>query len=250
MASPKILVLNPNGTDIYDEVTREVAIPAVASDTEVVIRNLAGSVPRTAFLPAPSVLLNALLTAVVEAEKDGFDAVVIACCDDPGLLDAKELVSIPVTGPMEAAVHTAAPLGRLAVIAPRIESGENENLPANSNWVRRRIHQYGMDHNFAGVRHAPCPHPSQSETERLLDQDINQLCDLVRGGMANALKDTGIKQSQLACEEDDADVLFFACTIWSGLLDPVQENVPARVLDPVATPVRFAEMLARNCINP
>ncbi len=160
MTGPKILVLNPSGTDIYDEVTREVAIPAVASDTEVVIRNLEGHVPRTAFLPAPSVLLNALLTAVVEAEKDGFDAVVIACCDDPGLLDAKELVSIPVTGPMEAAVHTAAPLGRLAVIAPRIESGENENLPANSNWVRRRIHQYGMDHNFAGVRHAPCPHPS------------------------------------------------------------------------------------------
>jgi Asp/Glu/hydantoin racemase len=150
---------------------------------------------------------------------------------------------------MEAAVHTAAPLGRLGVIAPRIESGENENLPANSNWVRRRIHQYGMSHIFAGVRHAPCPHPSEAETERLLDTDIGQLCALVRGGMADALKDTGIKQSQLACEEDDADVLFFACTIWSGLLGPVQENVPARVLDPVATPVRFAEMLARNGAN-
>ena len=53
MTSKKILVLNPNGTDIYDEATREVAEPAVSSDTEVVVRNLEGSVPRTAFLPAP-----------------------------------------------------------------------------------------------------------------------------------------------------------------------------------------------------
>jgi Asp/Glu/hydantoin racemase len=44
MTGPKILVLNPNGTDIYDEVTREVAVPAVSSDTEVVVRNLEGSV--------------------------------------------------------------------------------------------------------------------------------------------------------------------------------------------------------------
>jgi len=44
MTGPKILVLNPNGTDIYDEVTREVAVPAVSSDTKVVVRNLEGSV--------------------------------------------------------------------------------------------------------------------------------------------------------------------------------------------------------------
>jgi|TARA_B100000686_G_C16800268_1_gene985431 Asp/Glu/hydantoin racemase len=246
MANPKILVLNPNGTDIYDQATREVAEPAVSSDTEVVVRNLAGSVPRTAFLPAPSVLMNPLLEAVVQAEKDGFDAIVIACCDDPGLQDAKHLVSIPVTGPMEAAAYTAAPLGRLAVIAPRIESGENENLPTDSNWVRRHIHQYGMYHNFAGVRHAPCPHPPKEDTDRLLDEDIGKLCDIVRSGMANALQETGINQARLACEEDDANVVFFACTIWSGLLDPVQAAVPAQVLDPVATPVRFAEMLAKN----
>ena len=248
MTGPKILILNPNGTDIYDEATREVAIPAVSADTVVEIRNLEGSVPRTAFLPATSVLINPLLTAVVNAEKEGFDAIVIACCDDPGLQEAKELVSIPVTGPMEAAAFTSAPLGRLAVIAPRIESGENENLPTNSNWVRRHIHRYGMNYNFAGVRHAPCPHPPKEETDRLLDQDIAQLCNIARNGMANALDETGIRQAQLACDEDDADVLFFACTIWSGLLGPVQENVSATVLDPVATPVRFAEMLARNAM--
>ena len=141
MSGKKILVLNPNGTNIYDQVTLEVAEMAVSSDTSVIVRNLSGSVPKTAFLPATSVLMNQLLTAVINAEKEGFDAVVIACCSDPGLQEAKDLVSIPVTAPMEAAVYTAASIGRLGIIAPRIESGEDENLPSDSNWVRKLIHQ-------------------------------------------------------------------------------------------------------------
>ncbi len=86
MASKKILVLNPNGTDIYDEATREVAEPAGTSDTEVVVRDMEGSVPRTAFLHAPSVRLNPLLTAGGEAEKEEFEAMVNTCCEYPCLL--------------------------------------------------------------------------------------------------------------------------------------------------------------------
>ena len=68
------------------------------------MRSLVGTgVPATIFLPAASLFLNQLLAAVEQGEKDGFDAVVIACCSDPGLEDAKDLVSIPVTAPMEAA---------------------------------------------------------------------------------------------------------------------------------------------------
>ena len=67
MSGKKILILNPNGTNIYDDVTLEVAEKAVSSDTNVTVRNLSGSVPKTAFLPATSVLMNQLLTAVVDA---------------------------------------------------------------------------------------------------------------------------------------------------------------------------------------
>ena len=246
MGGKKILVLNPNGTNIYDQVTLDVAKNSVSSDTSIFVKNLSGSVPKTAFLPATSVLMNQLLTAVVNAEKDGFDAVVIACCSDPGLQDAKELVSIPVTAPMEAAVYTAAPIGRLGVIAPRIDSGEDENLPSDSNWVRKLIHLYGVDHNFAGVRYAPAPHPPPNVTEKLIKEDLEKLCLLVRDGMSKALDDKGINEAQKSSEEDDAKVLFFACTIWSGLLDKVEKNVSAKILDPVKTAVIFAEMLAKN----
>ncbi len=153
----RILMINPLGVNVYDQLIDEVVRPAISSDTELGVRSLVGTgVPATAFLPAASALMNQLLGAVEQGERDGYDAVVIACASDPGLADAKELVSIPVTAPMEAAIATGRALGRLGIVAPRIESGEGENLPQDANWVRRLVHAYGGESAFAGVFSAPC----------------------------------------------------------------------------------------------
>ena len=47
MIGKKILILNPNGTNIYDEVTLEVARKSVSSGTSVLVKNLSGDVPKT-----------------------------------------------------------------------------------------------------------------------------------------------------------------------------------------------------------
>ena len=241
----RILLINPLGVDVYDQLVDDVVRPAIGSDTELTVRSLAGTgVPQTAFLPATSLLMNQLLTAVQQGERDGYDAVVIACASDPGLVDAKELVSIPVTAPMEAAVATGRAFGRLGVVAPRIESGEGENLPQDANWARRLVHSYGGDGIFAGVFSAPCPHPPAEVVDSLLAEDPRKLRATVRAGMADAIAGPAGDAAESAWRDHDATVLFFACTIWSGLLDPVRERVPVPVLDPLITPVRYAEMLA------
>ncbi|MCY3924081.1 MAG: aspartate/glutamate racemase family protein [bacterium] len=241
----RILLINPLGVNVYDELVSEVVRPALSSDTELTVRSLAGSgVPETAFLPAASLLMNQLLSAVQQGERDGFDAVVIGCASDPGLTDAKELVSIPVTAPMEAAVATGRAFGRLAVVAPRIESGEGENLPQDANWVRRLVHAYDGGPIFAGVFSAPCPHPPADLVDRLVHEDPLELRTIVRRGMAEAIAGPAGDAAEAAFRDHDASVLFFACTIWSGLLEPVRDRVPVPVLDPLITPVRYAEMLA------
>ena len=219
---------------------------SVAPGTEVVVRSLAGTgVPPTVFLPAASLFINQLLGAVEQGEKDGFDAVVIACCSDPGLEDAKDLVSIPVTAPMEAAVATALGLGRLAVIAPRIESAEGENLPQSANWVRRLIHRYGGGPAFAAVLSAPSGHPSEDEVNRLLaDEDLDGLREAVRREMSASIAGPAAAAAESAWRDHEATVLFFACTLWSDLLGPIRERLPIPVLDPLVTPVRYAELLA------
>jgi Asp/Glu/hydantoin racemase len=205
-------------------------------------------VPGTAFLPATSLFMNQLLSAVVQGERDGFDAVVIACCSDPGLEDAKDLVGIPVTAPLEAAVATARGLGRLGIVAPRIQSGEGENLPQNANWVRRLVHRYdgGSESAFAGVWSARAGHPSAAETARLLAEDQPGLRAAVRREMSASIDGPAGDAAEVAWREHDATVLFFACTLWGGLLGPVRERVPVPVLDPLETPVRYAELLARS----
>jgi len=243
----RILIINPLGVDVYDPMV-ERAIGGVASpDTKVEVCSLAGTgVPPTAFLPAASLFLNQMLAQVEKAERDGFDAVVIGCAADPGLEDAKDLVSIPVTAPMEAAVAAGRGLGRLAVVCPRIESGEGENLPQDANWIRRLIHRYEASSIFAGVFSAPSGHPPADEVSRLLAENPDGLRAAVRADMAASARGSALQAAERAWRDHDASVIFFACTLWSGLLGHIREQLPVRVLDPLVTPLLYAEMLART----
>ncbi len=243
----RILIINPMGVDVYNPMVERAIGGAASPDTKVEVCSLAGTgVPETAFLPAASLFLNQMLSRVQEAEQDGFDAVVIACAADPGLEDAKDLVNIPVTAPMEAAVATGRGLGRMAVVCPRIESGEGENLPQDSNWVRRLIHRYEASSMFAGVFPAPSGHPPAGEVSRLLSEDPDGLRAAVRADMETSARGSALEASERAWRDHDASVLFFACTLWSGLLDHIREKLPVRVLDPLVTPLLYAELLART----
>ena len=189
--------------------------------------------------------MNQLLAAVVQGERDGFDAVVIACCSDPGLEDAKELVSIPVTAPMEAAVATGLALGRLAVIAPRIESGDGENLPQDANWVRRLIHRYGGESSFAGVFSAPSGHPPVDEVSAVDSIGSRRIacCGASRDVRIDRGSGERSRRARLARARCDSVVLCLHVVV--RLLDPIRELVPIPVLDPLIAPVRYAELLAK-----
>jgi allantoin racemase len=61
------------------------------------------------------------IEACLQAERDGAEAVIIACFADPGLAAAREALSIPVVGEGEAGMHVANLLcERYAVLATRV----------------------------------------------------------------------------------------------------------------------------------
>ncbi|GAB3509225.1 aspartate/glutamate racemase family protein [Phytohabitans suffuscus] len=241
----RLLVINPLGTDYHDAETVELLAGQLPAGVTVTVDSLRDGVPATAFLPLPSTSYNQLIGRVIAAEREGFDAVVIACASDPTLATVKPLVGIPVTAPMEAALHTAAALGgRLGIVAPRMRSGENEKQPQTANWVRELVQQYGMWHRVATIRSAAVTRPPDAEVERLFAEDPEKLRVLVRDGMAAAAAGPGLDHARAAVERDEATVLFFACTTWGGLLGPVRDAVSVRVLDPVVDTVRFAALLA------
>lgn len=60
-----------------------------------------------------------VIEGIVQAEKEGCDAVIVTCHKDPGVPEARDAVSIPVLGVLESALHFASILGhRFAIIAP------------------------------------------------------------------------------------------------------------------------------------
>ncbi len=83
-------------------------------DTEIVHKYVA-HLRRAAdtVFPFP-ILLNKVdvVARMVEAAEEGIDACMVACSGDPGVIEARTLVDIPIVGPMEAAVHLAAQYGR------------------------------------------------------------------------------------------------------------------------------------------
>src|SRR5580765_493407 len=100
----RICFLNPFGTDSYDELIETTLRPSLHGSTDVEIRHLSHA-PRNIDYYAPKHLSETeIMMAAVEAERDGFDAFVIGCCYDPGLTQCRELVNIPVIGPLEASV--------------------------------------------------------------------------------------------------------------------------------------------------
>ena len=80
---------------------------------------------------------------------------------------------------------------------------------------------------------------------RLFTTDVDRLRAIVVAEMKRALQEDGIDQARRAVQEDGSASVFFACSLWAGMLGPVADQIPgAAVLDPLVTPLKYAEYLA------
>jgi allantoin racemase len=159
---------------------------------------------------------------IAEAERDGADAVVIDCMDDPGLFPAREVVSIPVVGACETTMHLGSQLGHRFSVVTVMEA----SIPGFEN----RARLYGVREKLASVRAVEIPVLElESSAERLL----GELC-------AEAIA---------AVEEDGAHALVFGCTGLLGYAGAVRDALAERghrgipVIDPIPTAVAMAEAL-------
>lgn len=163
------------------------------------------------------------IARVVEAERDGADAVVIDCMGDPGLAGARECVSIPVLGPMQTAMTVAAMMGhKFSVVTV---------LSRVLRMIETQAALYGMTSKLASARSVDIPVLG-------LDRDIA------------ATKRALIAEARKAVVEDGADYIIFGCTGMLGCADAVREGLLSHgldvpVIDPVPTAVNVAAALAR-----
>ena len=187
----RIAFINPFGTPLYDDLIRETLIPYALPETHVDVVHV-DSAPQNIDYYWPKHLIEAALFDLVpHLEEEGYQAVIIGCCYDPGVRVARELVDIPVVGPLEAAMNMASYFGHDYTIV----TDHHKAVPYLEDLVRL----YG-DRNCRGVR---C---------------INWwVTEMVRDPAAVARD--AVTECLRALEEDRAEVAILGCTIIGGCLE-------------------------------
>ncbi len=168
---------------------------------------------------------SGLVKSMVDAEKEGAEAIVVNCWFDPGVETARQIIDIPVIGVCEASLHLASVMGsKLAVV-----TSQPEFIPT----MEEQIYHYRMTPKAIAVR----PVRSTllgvpSEFEAILSGKYGPICE------------DFIKIAE-GCIADGAEVIIAGCALLAPLLtlSGLTRIGKVPVLNPVLIGIKWAEML-------
>lgn len=169
-------------------------------------------------LAAPGVI-----DAAIRAERDGAQAIVVNCMDDPGVDAARELVRIPVVGPAHAAMQLALSLAtRFCIVT---------TSPADIPIVQELIERYRLQQRAVPVA--------------ALGLGVMQLEDDEETTFA-AFAEAAVA----AVRRDGAGALIAGCTLLSDLTERLSAHLAAQGIEvPVIDPLRAALHQARSLVR-
>ena len=219
----KILVVNPfagtefRGRDNLERIKRP--------DTEFDMVNIEEYYPlkNNQFLYFRYKCTDGTLERVMQAEKEGYDAVFISCNLDIGLYEARSLVNIPVTATLESAALTAYTMGtRFSLVTVDEQNGRIQ---------RMMLRQYGLEGKLSSLRpigiDANDLYPDKTSEEEVIER--------------------AVEVSRQCVTEDGAEVIIPGCTLIGSVLthavDRQDETIGAPVLDGMVTGFKMAEMM-------
>jgi allantoin racemase len=212
----RLLVLNPNTTAAM---TRAIAVAArsvAQSGTTIVARN-----PETgpASIEGPydqALCAPHVLDEVARGEREGCDATVIACFDDPGVDAARCIATGPVIGIAEAAMRSAAIVASRFAIVTTVAPA----VPGIEDLVVR----YGATRQCAAVRAADVP-----------------VLALERPSAATYRRIRDCAAEMLRCER--ADAIIVGCAGMAALAARLTRELEVPVIEGVGAAVKLAESL-------
>lgn len=103
----RINFVNPFGTTSYDDIITKTLGHYRAEGTVLDVTHLDNCPADIDYFYSKHLIESALYEEVMRSEEAGYDAVIVGCLYDPGVRVARELVDIPVIGPLEASFQMA-----------------------------------------------------------------------------------------------------------------------------------------------
>lgn len=180
----------------------------------------------------PTDSLPYTIDAIQDAERQGYDAVIISCFGDDGVEETRRLVDIPVLGPFKVALHVAAMLGhRICVLAPDLD---RLRLPIWNNTVA-----YGFQERVVirGTR-ASVPQALQAYQDYKATSEIGSFISEMVNTCAESI------------EHDDTDVVVLGCGSIKWLKPLLESELQRRgyditVIDPLSVSIEMACALSK-----
>jgi allantoin racemase len=153
--------------------------------------------------------------------RDEFDAIVVGCFGDPGLRPLRELLDIPVVGPAEATLHTAAQVADRFTWLTILD----ETVPMS----HEQAHEHDLSERCVSVRSVDAPVES-------IDHESSDLVDRM------------VREGRAAVEEDGAEALFPGCMslAFAQQHEAVQSQLGVPFLDPASIALEQAASWARH----
>lgn len=212
----RLLLVNPNMTVAMTDSMAAIARQVAGDRAEIVSVTAPRGFPYIASR-AEAQIAGGITLEMIAENLEGIDAVIVAAFGDPGLAGAREIFDLPVVGMAEASVLSAAMLGdRFSIVT---------FSPVMSRWYSDCVMATGLGARFTGVRT-----PSGHAADVLAAREA-QRADLVALAREAALL-------------DGADVVILGGAPLAGLAPEIAGEVPAIVLDPIATATAQALTLA------
>jgi allantoin racemase len=212
----KIMVINPNSSAEMTDHIRKTLETVKRAETELVV-----TCPKKGPVAIESAYDEVLaafysLDLVKKANQENYDAVIVACFSDPGLVAMKEISDILVVGIQEVSLHVAAMLGyKFTILTPT-----KKRIPSKYNdvWCNK------LSFKLASVRELGMTVTETDEQPVLTQKRI-------------------LEVARQAVEEDGAEVIILGCAGMAGYAEKAANELNIVVIDPTLVAFKYAEAL-------
>ncbi len=212
----KILVINPVGTNRWDEKDKKICKEFASPDTQIDVISLPKG-PLSVETPESEAQVIPLVIETALKYHKEYDAIVVNCFLDPAVDLLKGIVKIPVVGPCEASLALASMIGKKIGVV---------TVSNKAIWmVEDRIEELAFKDKVIYVSGIPLGVLD-------LDEDIRQTKTLVIKEAENAIK-------------NGTEVIVLGCTGLAGLAKEIQDTVNIPVIDPTGASIKMAESLVK-----
>jgi len=218
----KIMIINPDYGMTREELDLRLEILSqyVGPDTELAMECLTET--QVYIDSALDVVLAGpeIIKRAIQAEKDGYDAVVIYCFSDPALEACREVVSIPVVGGAQSSYLVSEMISRQSGVL----------IPNKNRIPEKKIYRFRTGvvvDDVTVIRHVDLKGVDVwKEREKAVD--------------------ILVKAAKKMIAEDEIQAILLGCLVFLGMAEEISEKVGVPVIDAGVAAVSLAESLVRQ----